>query len=55
MKYCICSVKDEISLSLGVISVISWAVAEIPQIITNYKQKSSEGLSIVFLATWILG
>ena len=55
MKYCLCSVKDEISLSLGVISIISWAVADIPQIITNYKEKSSEGLSIAFLITWVVG
>ncbi|XP_034695115.1 uncharacterized protein LOC117921352 isoform X2 [Vitis riparia] len=55
MKFCLCSVKDEISLTLGVISVISWAIAEIPQIITNYKEKSSEGLSIAFLMTWIVG
>ncbi|XP_030453265.2 probable vacuolar amino acid transporter YPQ1 [Syzygium oleosum] len=55
MQYCLCSAKDGISLSLGVVSVISWSVAEIPQIVTNYKQKSAEGLSIAFLITWVLG
>lgn len=49
------SFRDGFSLSLGVISVISWTVAEIPQIMTNYNQKSTEGLSIAFLATWMLG
>uniref|UniRef100_A0A1J3ENP9 Putative vacuolar amino acid transporter YPQ1 n=2 Tax=Noccaea caerulescens TaxID=107243 RepID=A0A1J3ENP9_NOCCA len=49
------SVRDELSLSLGVISVISWGVAEIPQIMTNYSEKSTEGLSIAFLTTWIIG
>nr|XP_043622719.1 uncharacterized protein LOC122594308 [Erigeron canadensis] len=55
MKYCLCTRKDWISLILGLLSVISWGVAEVPQIITNYKEKSSEGLAIGFLLTWILG
>ncbi|KAM0026598.1 hypothetical protein Hdeb2414_s0020g00559941 [Helianthus debilis subsp. tardiflorus] len=55
MKYCLCTRRDWISLLLGIVSVISWGVAEVPQIITNYKDKSSEGLAIGFLFTWILG
>lgn len=55
MSYCLCSTKDVISLTLGVISVLSWGVAEIPQLITNYKEKSVEGLSLMFIMTWILG
>ncbi|KAL3755061.1 hypothetical protein ACJRO7_002173 [Eucalyptus globulus] len=55
MQYCLCSTRDGVSLSLGVVSVISWGVAEIPQIVTNYKQKSAEGLSIAFLMTWVVG
>ncbi|XP_058079350.1 uncharacterized protein LOC131227566 isoform X2 [Magnolia sinica] len=55
MKYCLCSVKDGASLALGLVSVISWGVAEIPQIITNFREKSTEGLSIAFLMTWIIG
>ncbi|XP_042513719.1 seven transmembrane protein 1-like isoform X2 [Macadamia integrifolia] len=55
MKFCLCGVKDGISLGLGLVSVISWGVAEVPQIITNYKEKSTEGLSIAFLLTWIIG
>lgn len=49
------SFRDGLSLSLGVISVISWGVAEIPQIMTNYNEKSTEGLSIAFLTTWMIG
>ncbi|KAA3455330.1 putative vacuolar amino acid transporter YPQ3 [Gossypium australe] len=52
---CICSPRDQISFGLGLISVLSWGVAEIPQIITNYKEKSVEGLSLGFLITWIIG
>ncbi|KQK03810.1 hypothetical protein BRADI_2g09940v3 [Brachypodium distachyon] len=55
LKYCLCSTKDGVALGLGLASVISWGVAEVPQIITNYKQKSTEGLSIAFLMTWIVG
>ncbi|KAL5994892.1 hypothetical protein ACLOJK_024949 [Asimina triloba] len=47
--------KDEVSLILGLVSVISWGVAEVPQIITNCRQKSAEGLSIAFLMTWVVG
>ncbi|XP_027173442.1 lysosomal amino acid transporter 1-like [Coffea eugenioides] len=55
MEYCLCSTKDWVSFILGLISLMSWAVAEIPQIITNYKQKSAEGLSLAFLITWVVG
>ncbi|XP_006644034.1 uncharacterized protein LOC102703908 [Oryza brachyantha] len=55
LKYCLCSTRDGMALTLGLLSVISWGVAEVPQIITNYKQKSTEGLSLAFLMTWIVG
>lgn len=55
LKYCLCSQKDGAALALGLLSVISWGIAEVPQIITNYRQKSTEGLSIAFLMTWIVG
>ncbi|XP_054803200.1 uncharacterized protein LOC129306559 isoform X1 [Prosopis cineraria] len=49
------SVKETASLTLGMISVVSWVGAEIPQIITNFRNKSTEGLSTFFLTTWIVG
>ncbi|KAF2949553.1 hypothetical protein DAI22_01g119300 [Oryza sativa Japonica Group] len=55
LKYCLCSTRDGMALTLGLLSVISWGVAEVPQIITNYKHKSTEGLSLAFLMTWIVG
>ncbi|KAF1886545.1 hypothetical protein Lal_00045778 [Lupinus albus] len=45
------SVKETASFTLGMISVFIWVVAEIPQIMTNYRAKSAEGLSITFLDT----
>ncbi|KFK36620.1 hypothetical protein AALP_AA4G147300 [Arabis alpina] len=49
------SVRDGLSFSLGIISVITMCVSEIPQIMTNYREKSTEGLSIAFLTTWLVG
>lgn len=55
MDYCLCSSKDGVSLVLGALSVLSWTVAEVPQIMTNFREKSTEGLSCWFLLTWIIG
>ncbi|GAB2272683.1 hypothetical protein Dimus_007505 [Dionaea muscipula] len=55
MGYCLCGTKDAVSLALGMLSIVSWGVAEIPQIITNYRTKSTSGLSFAFLFTWIIG
>nr|GMD84839.1 probable vacuolar amino acid transporter YPQ3 [Ipomoea batatas] len=54
-KDCLCNLNDEISFVVGIISLICWGVAEIPQIVTNFKNKSSSGVSLAFLCTWILG
>ncbi|KAJ4789273.1 PQ-loop repeat family protein / transmembrane family protein [Rhynchospora pubera] len=55
LKYCLCSTRDGVALTLGLLSVVSWGVAEAPQIMTNYKSKSTEGLSMAFLTTWLVG
>ncbi|KAI5656009.1 hypothetical protein M9H77_24802 [Catharanthus roseus] len=47
--------KDEISFGFGIASLICWGIAEIPQIITNLKNKSADGVSLAFISTWILG
>ncbi|KAL8665873.1 MAG: hypothetical protein Q9168_007609, partial [Polycauliona sp. 1 TL-2023] len=44
-----------LSISLGILSLISWLFAQLPQVIKNYKLKSASGLSIYFLAEWLLG
>nr|XP_043631640.1 probable vacuolar amino acid transporter YPQ3 [Erigeron canadensis] len=54
-KDCLCNVTDQISFGLGIISLVCWGVAEIPQIVTNFRTKSSHGVSLVFLLTWIAG
>ncbi|KAI3794065.1 hypothetical protein L1987_36690 [Smallanthus sonchifolius] len=54
-KDCLCNVNDEVSFGLGIVSLVCWGVAEIPQIITNFRTKSSHGVSLIFLLTWIAG
>lgn len=54
-KDCLCNTSDELSFGFGLISLLCWGVAEIPQIITNFKNKSGHGISLLFLLTWILG
>ncbi|KAG0555124.1 hypothetical protein KC19_12G146400 [Ceratodon purpureus] len=52
---CVCSTRDRFSLALGLMSVLSWGVAEVPQILTNFREKSTEGVSLLFLMTWVVG
>ncbi|KAF2542293.1 hypothetical protein F2Q68_00028720 [Brassica cretica] len=52
---CLCNLNDEVSFALGIVSLICWGVAEIPQIITNFRTKSSHGVSLSFLLAWVAG
>lgn len=54
-KDCLCSVGDELSFGFGFVSLVCWAVAEIPQIVTNFRTKSSHGVSLLFLLGWVVG
>ncbi|KAJ9170816.1 hypothetical protein P3X46_018890 [Hevea brasiliensis] len=54
-KDCLCNLKDEFSFGFGLISLVCWGVAEIPQIITNFRTKSSHAVSLLFLLTWVAG
>ncbi|KAF5736073.1 vacuolar amino acid transporter YPQ1 isoform X1 [Tripterygium wilfordii] len=54
-KDCLCNTKDKYSFGFGVMSLVCWGVAEIPQIITNFNTKSSHGVSLTFLLTWVAG
>ncbi|CAL9162241.1 unnamed protein product [Musa hybrid cultivar] len=52
---CVCSPSGELSFGLGMISLLCWGIAEIPQIITNFHSKSGHGVSFAFLLTWVIG
>ncbi|RRT37823.1 hypothetical protein B296_00056138 [Ensete ventricosum] len=45
---CVCSVRGELSFGLGMISLFCWGIAEVPQIITNFHNKSGHGLPTQF-------
>lgn len=55
LKDCLCNLRDDISFACGLMSLLAWGVAEVPQIITNFRTKSSHGVSLLFLLTWFLG
>ncbi|KAL8733811.1 MAG: hypothetical protein Q9181_003430 [Wetmoreana brouardii] len=44
-----------VSTALGILSIVSWLFAQLPQIFKNYTLKSASGLSLYFLAEWLLG
>ncbi|KEF55819.1 uncharacterized protein A1O9_08570 [Exophiala aquamarina CBS 119918] len=52
---CIPSPLAALSTALGTLSIVSWLFAQMPQIFKNYHIKSTAGLSIFFLAEWLLG
>ncbi|KAG6571402.1 hypothetical protein SDJN03_30317, partial [Cucurbita argyrosperma subsp. sororia] len=54
-KDCLCNMRDDMSFGFGVVSLLCWGLAEIPQIVTNFRTKSSHGVSILFLLTWVAG
>ncbi|ORX99405.1 PQ loop repeat-domain-containing protein, partial [Clohesyomyces aquaticus] len=44
-----------ISSCLGTFSIVAWLFAQLPQIYKNHQLQSTSGLSILFLAEWLLG
>ncbi|KAI8632772.1 PQ-loop-domain-containing protein [Xylariaceae sp. FL1651] len=49
------SVNEALSGIFGSVSLTAWICLLIPQLITNYKAKSADGLSMGFLAIWLFG
>ncbi|KAG6477478.1 hypothetical protein ZIOFF_066745 [Zingiber officinale] len=52
---CVCSRSSEASFALGIASLLCWGVAEIPQIVSNFLNKSGHGVSLTFLLAWVAG
>lgn len=52
---CVCSVRDGVSLGLGLASVVAWGLAEVPQVVTNFMRGSAEGVSVGFVLAWLVG
>lgn len=55
LRTCIPTTLSFLSTVAGILSITSWLFAQLPQIITNHKLKSAEGLSFMFLLIWCLG
>ncbi|KAL1971586.1 hypothetical protein VTN31DRAFT_2207 [Thermomyces dupontii] len=55
LHVCLPSALALISSSFGVLSILCWLFAQLPQIYKNYRLQSTEGLSIFFLVEWCLG
>ncbi|KAI0850007.1 PQ-loop-domain-containing protein [Daldinia vernicosa] len=49
------SVNEILSGIFGSISLTAWICLLLPQLITNYRAKSADGLSMIFLAVWLFG
>lgn len=52
---CVCNARDEASFGLGLLSLGFWAVAELLQIVTNFRTKSAHAISFLFLLNWLIG
>lgn len=50
-----CETASAISHFFSTFSLISWMCAQLPQIYTNYVNKSAEGISPSFLLLWFMG
>lgn len=47
--------RRNISEIAGSISIACWVVVFVPQIYENFRRKSSEGLSLLFIILWLIG
>lgn len=48
------SARDMVGFLLGMASIGFWMVAQIPQLVANYRTKRADALSAWFLAEWLL-
>ncbi|KAG7811905.1 hypothetical protein KL921_002171 [Ogataea angusta] len=46
---------DVLATVLSVISTVSWIMAQVPQQYENYRNKSTDGISVQFLVLWFFG
>lgn len=49
------SSRESIAALLGSISIVFWIFVLFPQILLNYKKKSTQGISTIFFALWLIG
>eukprot|EP00878_Enallax_costatus_P010403 GHUV01010857.1.p1 GENE.GHUV01010857.1~~GHUV01010857.1.p1 ORF type:complete len:304 (+),score=56.08 GHUV01010857.1:284-1195(+) len=49
----VCETRDKIGFVIGLVSVALWALAEVPQLVVNFLEGSSDGLSEGLLWLWV--
>ncbi|RPB07060.1 PQ-loop-domain-containing protein [Morchella conica CCBAS932] len=49
------TIREALSGISGTISLVSWIVLLVPQILENYKNQSGDGVSTAFLLVWLFG
>jgi len=49
----VCTLRDKVGFILGLISVACWGLAEVPQLIVNAMEGSSEGIAEGLLVLWV--
>ncbi|KAJ1935353.1 hypothetical protein FBU59_005413 [Linderina macrospora] len=52
---CVYSYGEAVSSLFGTLAIGLWLVALLPQIYENWSRKSTDGLSTLFLALWLIG
>lgn len=52
---CICSTNDLVSFIFGLASIVFMGLCCLPQLLTNFINGSSEGLSFGLVAIWSVG
>eukprot|EP00955_Chlamydomonas_euryale_P098252 365130-Chlamydomonas_euryale.AAC.3 len=52
---CVYDIRDTAGFVLGLVSILFWVFAQLPQVISNMKNQTAEALSPWFLAQWFLG
>ncbi len=52
---CVYTYRDLVGFGLGLVSILVWLTAQLPQFISNIANQSAEALSIWFLVEWFAG
>jgi hypothetical protein len=51
----VCDARDKAGFIIGLVSIACWGLAEVPQLVANAAEGSSEGISESLLWLWVFG
>lgn len=52
---CLFTWNERASFYVGMLSLVFWVLCQMPQFVTNYRNKSADALAPMLLAQWLLG